>query len=256
MAAKNRFKNQSAASSNYEGFLWEINSSNCTSEQLRERTLRILQDFPARKHWHYDIGFYPYVGLNSTLQIRKGKFRLRISDLLADAPLEVIEALIRLLMAQVFQMPQDEAARALYDQYIRQPFMEERHYNARMQRGRKKLTGPLGKFFDLNHSFDRVNQAYFSPRLKRPTLSWSPYRSRRRLGYHEERYDLIVISRWLDRRSVPVYVLDYVMYHEMLHIAIPPERKNARRIVHSKAFQEREKAFQQYDKAIDWLRRH
>lgn len=225
------------------------------AQTLSEVAASVCSRYPLTAKTLCRAAYHPYVGLTSTLRVRKDVTYIRISDILKQAPKPVLESLIRLLIAQAGGRRPHREDVEVYQRYIRCPEIEALHCRTRMTRGRKTLIGPIGRAYDLDDSFLRVNRRYFFQRLERPTLSWSPTPSRRRLGYHDEARNLIVISRWLDRKAVPRYVIDYIMYHEMLHIAIPPVRRGNRRTVHSKAFLERERLFEEYDLASQWLER-
>jgi hypothetical protein len=64
-----------------------------------------------------------------------------------------------------------------------------------------------------------------------------------------------VLSRILDRAEVPKLAVEYVMYHEMLHVRHPVEHKGSRRCVHTRAFKDEEKKFEQFREAKLLLRR-
>ena len=77
---------------------------------------------------------------------------------------------------------------------------------------------------------------------------------KRTLGSYSERSHTIRINPVLDKRTVPCYVVAYVVYHEMLHAAMGISRHGGRRIVHSREFRRKEKLFKEYEKAMAWER--
>jgi len=62
------------------------------------------------------------------------------------------------------------------------------------------------------------------------------------------------IFRILDSKDVPRLVVDYVMFHEMLHLRHPVEHAGARRCIHTPAFKQEEKRFVGAREAKAWLR--
>ncbi len=60
---------------------------------------------------------------------------------------------------------------------------------------------------------------------------------------------MIVISRALDAPTAPRYLVEYLVYHEMLHMRYPVERKGQRRVMHSREFRQAEKRFPQFERA-------
>jgi predicted metal-dependent hydrolase len=62
------------------------------------------------------------------------------------------------------------------------------------------------------------------------------------------------VSRVFDDVRVPRYVVEYIVYHEMLHLKHPVKLKGSRRCVHSKQFQEEERLFPKLDDVKKFLR--
>jgi len=50
-----------------------------------------------------------------------------------------------------------------------------------------------------------------------------------------------VVSKVFDRPSSPRYAIEYLLYHEMLHLKHPVSVRGTRRCVHSAAFKADEK---------------
>lgn len=199
------------------------------------------------------VSFYPFAGLNHTIRLRNRRIYVRVSDLLEDAPLDVHQALAHILVAKLFKkriLPDHERR---YRQYAYQPQVLRASDLARQKRGFKRLTTALGRVHNLDKLFNRLNRHYFDSALSKPTLSWSPRRSKRILGHHDYSHDTIVISRSLDSANVPEFVVEYVLYHEMLHMKHHPRLVNGRRIYHTPAFRADEKHFARYDQAVEWI---
>ncbi len=113
---------------------------------------------------------------------------------------------------------------------------------------------PVGRQYHLEEVFRRVNQRYFNNRLPMPILRWSRGYSRKRLGYHDANRNLLVISRVLDHPRVPDFVMEGIMFHEMLHIVHPVRHQNGRRVLHSARFKADEKKFAHYRSLKKWLK--
>ncbi len=199
------------------------------------------------------VSFYPFAGLNHTIRLRNQKLHVRISDIMREAPLPVFFALAQILVGKLLKRRPNEEAENLYQQYIYQPEIMQASERARQLRGRKHLRGAHGKNYDLERIFTKLNSAYFDNRLPLPKLSWSQRPNKRILGHHDAVHEAIVISCSLDRRNVPDYVVEYVMYHEMLHIKHPTVVVNGKRRYHTAAFRAEEKQFMDYTAAVNWL---
>jgi len=77
-----------------------------------------------------------------------------------------------------------------------------------------------------------------------------------RLGVYQPQKQVIRIHPALDQAFVPRYFVEFIVYHELLHHAIPPTRINGRYCVHSVAFRRCERAFPRYTEAIAWRKQH
>lgn len=115
---------------------------------------------------------------------------------------------------------------------------------------------PLGRYHDLRAVFHRVNQHFFQGHLAQPRLRWSSKLNRTHLGHYRPLEDELQVSAILDRRDVPPEVLDYLMFHELLHKALGISTTGGRRRSHTPAFRAAEAQFPHYDRVQRWLRRH
>jgi len=115
-------------------------------------------------------------------------------------------------------------------------------------------TSPKGSHVDLEQVFARVNRDYFHNHLEKPQLSWSQKRSRRRLGSYSAHTDTVIISRTFDEASMPNFVVDFIMYHELLHKKLGVKQANSGRHNHNKKFKDLEKQFIYFTRANEWLR--
>lgn len=102
---------------------------------------------------------------------------------------------------------------------------------------------------DLGESFDRVNAEYFRGELSRPSLQWGEAFTMRKFGHYDSIRDSVMISSSLDRRDVPAFVVDFVMYHELLHRWLGVAYTNGRRAAHTPAFKRRERVFKLFKEA-------
>ena len=190
--------------------------------------------------------YRPYTGLRSTIVLRGDRVEIRISDLLAEAPAIVLEALAEILLGQVFRRRPSREARACYLSYVYSPAMRPRIDAVRRQRGSVRLLPAQGRHYNLKEIFDELNRRFFRGRLKPPRLGWTLKQSRTLLGHYDSAHEAISISRWLDSPRATRDVVEYVVFHEALHMRYPVERQGPRRVVHSREFREAEKKFPKY----------
>jgi hypothetical protein len=202
-----------------------------------------------------EVRFYPYAGLHHTIRVRSGRVYVRISDVFRSAPPEVIEALAFLLVARLLSRKAPRDKEQLYRSYAFRPEVLRAADIARRQRGRKVISTAIGRVYDLNRIFLRVNRRHFDGEIEKPVLTWSKRRTRSILGHHDAAHDTITISKTLDSPEVPEWFVEYIMFHEMLHIKHRARIINGRRYYHTPAFRAEEKSYPKYEQAQEWLDR-
>jgi predicted metal-dependent hydrolase len=212
--------------------------------QLRPRTL--LPEL--------SIEFYAFANVNHTIRLREGKLRVRLSDLLQGAPEPVLRAIAHILLAKMYRQPIERAQAARYRRYVASHHVAMKAQLLRQIRGRKRLTSPRGRIYDLEGIFDELNTRFFHGLLARPQITWSREQARKTLGHYDSAHNAIVVSRIFDHPGVPRYALEYILYHEMLHLRHPVKLKGSRRCVHSAEFQAEEKLFPQLEAARRFLK--
>ncbi len=112
-----------------------------------------------------------------------------------------------------------------------------------------------GRHIDLGSVFSRVNRAYFEGRMDRPHLAWSRSVLRQEFGRYEASRDTVTLNRALDHPDVPELVVEYIVYHELLHKALGVRVQSGRRRAHNPAFREAERRFVQRAEAEASLKR-
>jgi len=202
----------------------------------------------------FRVEYRPFASLRSTVHLSGNRAIVHLADVLAGASPLVNEAVAEILLAQLFRRRPSREARACYLAYVYSPAVRHRIDEARRRRGRKRLLPARGRHYDLEEIFDRLNRRFFAGQLARPRLGWSTQRARSILGHYDSAHGAIIISRWFDSAEAPRFLVEYLVFHEMLHIKFPVERDGHRRVVHSRAFRESEKKFPRYDQARRRLR--
>jgi len=111
-----------------------------------------------------------------------------------------------------------------------------------------------GKYYDLARLFHNINSQYFDAKLPQPRLVWSSSRAQRRLGYYHPEIHTIAINKKFDSRHTSQILIDYILYHEMLHQFFGIEHRNGRRYAHTTAFHKAEKNFKGYKEAENLIK--
>jgi len=168
----------------------------------------------------------------------------------------VVHALALILLAKLYRRRVESGVHDTYRRFILRSEIQERARHSRTERGhRPPVSSPQGRWQNLEKHFDRLNASYFSGQLDCPSLSWSRTKSRRILGRYDSTHHTIYISLLFDSQHVPDFVLDYVLYHEMLHIKHPSRTDDCRLIAHTPEFRAEERRFAEYRKATAWIKR-
>jgi hypothetical protein len=227
---------------------------------VREGLFEIFQDSydelrPGTSLPELKIDFYAFANVNNTIRLRNGRLLVRLSDLLEGAPENVLRAIAHILLAKMYRKPIDRTQAARYRRYVGSHEIVHKAHLVRQMRGRKLLGSAQGRFYDLDAIFEEVNTRFFHGLMARPRMSWSQTRTRRILGHYDPAHNAIIISRIFDHAAMPRFVLDYVVYHEMLHLKHPVRLRGSRRCVHSAEFQAEERLFPKAAEAEAFLKR-
>ncbi len=197
----------------------------------------------------FRVEFYPYCSLVLTIRRREELVYVRFSDLLHRAPLPVLEAAAALLLSRVYRRRAPKDLIAPYLEYSRSDRTRSRINHMRRRRIRPAPMGPRGQHFDLGKVFDELNSRYFEGKLSRPYIGWSNRSWRRQFGCYDPGPNHILLNRRMDHPAVPPFAVEYVLYHEMLHVKHPTRRSGCSLVSHSPEFRAEEKLFPQFERA-------
>jgi hypothetical protein len=167
------------------------------------------------------VRFRRFTSLNTTIRLREGNIHVSLSDLLEGAPEPVLRAIAHILLAKLYRKPIDAAQNLRYKRFASSAAVTRQTELIRHARGSKRYFGPEGRFYNLDEVFDTLNVRFFGGLLGRPELTWSESHAKRSLGHYDAAHNTIVVSRVFDRPSSPRYAVEYLLYHEMLHLKHP-----------------------------------
>jgi hypothetical protein len=178
-----------------------------------------------------------------------GEVHYRVHHMFLDAPGEVVHALAAFAGTTRSGGARRREAGSRIDAFVR--------------RNRARIAVPhadrlvsLGRVHDLQAIFDRLNAEQFEDRIE-ARIGWGPVRSGRRrrtvkTGVYVQDARLIRIHPTLDRPEVPEFYVAAVVFHEMLHQAVPAREVRGRRVVHGPDFRRRERAYPDHARARAW----
>jgi len=201
------------------------------------------------------VRFRRFTSLNTTIRLREGHVYVSLSDLLEGAPETVLRAIAHILLAKLYKKPIDPAHNHRYKRFASSAAVSRQAELIRGARGSKRYSGPQGRYYDLEEVFDSLNDRFFNGLMGRPELTWSEHNAKRSLGHYDAAHNTIVVSRVFDRPSSPRYAIEYLLYHEMLHLKYPVRMNGIRRCVHSREFKAEERQFPLLKEALAFLKR-
>jgi len=204
---------------------------------------------------HISIRFRRFTSLNTTIRLREGKVFVSLSDLMEGAPESVLRAIAHILLAKLYRKPIEASHNHRFRRFVTSSAVTRQTELIRYVRGSKRYSGPEGRYYNLEEVFDSLNSRFFAGLLGRPELTWSEGMAKRSLGHYDAAHNTIVVSRVFDRPSSPRYAIEYLLYHEMLHLKHPVRIRGVRRCVHSREFKADEALFPQLREALAFIKR-
>jgi hypothetical protein len=174
-----------------------------------------------------------------------------ISDYLDDAPEEVIAEFAVPLMNWVHG--RKTVCGPTYMSWVTSDGFIVSKRKVYIRRSKNIARTYMGTAMDLTESADRLlNRGLIGPNdIDNSLFTWTARPNYHRVGYCSPMMRVVTISSALDNQNIPEYVLDYVVYHECLHL-----RQGYRPFgrVHDTDFRRQEKLFPEHDKAENFLR--
>lgn len=222
-----------------------------TPEEICRRVFRQIK--PRTEVPEVVVVFKKFANANAWIRLENGQLEMRIADVLQSAPSMILEALSYILISKLYRRRAPEEFQKRYRMYLNRQDVRRRVDVVRQVRGRKDALGPKGQRYDLEQIFNELNLQFFGGLMGQPKLGWTRRVSRSVLGHYDSSHHAIILSRLLDGPDAPRLAVEYVMYHEMLHLKHPVEMKGSRRKVHPKAFREEEKLFPKLPEAKKML---
>ena len=226
---------------------------------MRERLPDIFQESyrelrPRAPVPELKVEFFAFANINNTIRLREGRLLVRLSDLLEGAPEPVLRAIAHILLAKMYRKPIEREYATRYRRYVASHALRKKAHLVRQMRGRKRIETAQGRIYDLDAIFEELNTKFFYGLLARPQMTWSREHARNSLGHYDPAHNAIVVSRVFDHPRVPRCAVEYIVYHEMLHLKHPVKLRGSRRCVHSAEFQAEEKMFPGLEEAKRFLK--
>jgi hypothetical protein len=206
--------------------------------------------FPARlRSLPVEVRYYNLPGLYRS-QVVDGRLLLVANEAFIGAPQTVIE---NVLWAVMLPKQRQKGPLAIVRQYADTQAFSDMAQKVNREFFEAENEHSQGRYHDLKDAFQRVNRQYFNNQMEVPRLVWGQRLSRRKLGHYQPATDTVQVSRTLDNPDVPSFVVDFIVYHELLHKQYGIQVSGGRRYSHTAAFKQAERCFQRFNEAQDFL---
>ena len=213
----------------------------CRARSYCKRVPRRIRKAPMEMAFTYASYLYK-------AQVEDRTLAAKVHEGFIGAPPDVLQALARVLFSSAEDADRDRvkahAAGEDFAEVVTALEMTTTEIGQRTE----------GRCFDLEAIFERVNRTYFDGQLERPRLTWNERITQVKMGHYDFLRDTVMLSVTLDAPRVPDYVVDFVMYHELLHKKLGTKVLNGRHYAHTPAFREAERAFAHWEAAKAFLR--
>ncbi len=198
-----------------------------------------------------EVTFYPYKELKSKWMKNGSKISLKISDYLLDADNGLLEDYVRALFRRITEGRKIEYSDRINNWLSSDEFLN-RNRKKYLNRSRNLSLYTCGDYYDLEELYrDLIAQALIDG-TRGVRITWTKRPNRRRVGYCSLLMKVVTVSSALDSSSIPAYVPQYVLYHELLHLEMKTSSLSAN---HSRRFRTREREFPMWKEAEKWLKK-
>lgn len=155
-------------------------------------------------------------------------------------------------------MGRTNSTKYFYYSRIIDEIQQQQIHDASKQFAKHSMNTIAGKVYNLQSICAQIVRSFgiiFTPSFIKhlPSIGWSTRSSYRKFGSYYPKINTITLSQSLDSLQVPEYVVNYVLFHELLHACLGTHTKNARQIAHSPEFHRLERLHPEYERANAFL---
>jgi hypothetical protein len=221
----------------------ELFAISSLEDQKKQHIIKMLEE---RLDAPVDLALTRNRSLMINSRKNDGRFQVRMHQVFLHADRRII-----LAVADIIKKG-SKPAHKLINSYIQS-------HNRQIQTNRKKkvfILNPKGKVYDLRNILDEVAEKY-NLSQRGIKITWSHSRIRKgqksiRLGAYFQEDKLIRVHPALDKAEVPKFFVEYIVYHELLHAAVPPVKRNGRNSFHPPDYGKQEQQFDRYEEAQEF----
>ena len=174
------------------------------------------------------------------------------SDYLKDAPLDVLEGLADTIFSRISRRDENKQHSDVMLEWMTSEEFVKNKQPIYLSRSRNLSRTHVGEHIDLSESYNRIIDLGLVSRDNDLVISWTKQPNVKRIGYCSVLMKVIAISSVFDTLSIPKFVSDYVLYHELIHLDRGFDPFNQR---HDTGFHALENLYPKRKEAEDWLKR-
>ncbi len=184
------------------------------------------REFPYQAELEYNRRLADF---NANIRLHRNMLKVNLNMQWKDIDSEIRIGLIQHLLAKLFHSKQNTSNIELYHNFIKNIPV---------------LTPKIKSDPALAASFQNINALFFSNQMERPNLQWGMNSFRKLASYNFHNDTITISSRFQDTSA---QVLDYLMYHELLHKHYQFSHRNGRSSFHSREFKQAEQQYPDHD---------
>ena len=185
-----------------------------------------LDDFPYQAFLNYNKKLGDF---NANIRLKGQILEIRMNAKWKDIDDETKIGLIQHLLLKIVKKKKKTSNIELYHSFVK---------NIPVLTPKNNIDG------QLLDSFSRVNEQLLDGQLELPNLTWGK-ETFRKLAHYNFHTDTITMSSLF--KEAPLEIVDYIMYHEMLHKHLQFTSKNNRSSYHSPTFKRMEQMYPNYN---------
>ena len=180
-----------------------------------------------------------------------GWAEFEVSDYLKDAPQKVMEGMAETIFSKICRKVRKNYPKEMFEWITSEEFVRNKQPQY-LARSRNLTRSAAGEHVNLNDAYKRLIDLGLVNFDKDLVISWTRQPNIKRIGYCSVLMKVIAISSTLDSPSIPSFVSDFVLYHELIHMGKGFDPFGQR---HGIDFRVLENMYPMKKEAEEWLKR-
>jgi len=180
-----------------------------------------------------------------------GWAEFEVSDYLIDSPKEVTEGLAETIFSKIVGKNRKKCSDTM-EKWITSDDFVRRKQPIYLERCKNIAGTAVGEIIDLNESYQRLIDLGIIEFDENVKITWTKRPNVKRVGYCSVLMKVVMISSLFDTTEIPLFVTDFVLYHELIHVKRgfnPFEQR------HGDDFSAQEDLYPMADEARRWLKK-